>query len=67
MDAVAQNTPTDPVVREDLFAWCVELSRLCTVNGITSANQVAVINGLTDAQVVALWRRYLIRAIIITP
>lgn len=67
MDAIGQNTTTDPVVREDLMAWCQELSRLCTVNGITSANQAAIINGLTDAQIVALFRRYLIKGLVITP
>jgi hypothetical protein len=66
-DAVMQNTNTDPVVRIDLAAWCAELSRLCTVNGITSANQVATISALTDAQVAAIVRRYLIKGLVVTP
>ena len=62
-----QNTLTDPVVTENPLTWEQELSRLCTVNGITSSNVAAVVNGLSDAQIAGFVRRWIITGFKIVP
>ena len=58
---------TDPEVVVALHPMLTEISRLCGVNGITPANQVAAINSLTDAQIAGFVRRLLITGVILLP
>lgn len=67
MDNSQQNSPAEPLVTINVAALLKELSRLCGVNGFTSANQIAAITALSDAQVAALVRRVLITGFTIVP